>query len=59
MREHVFLLTYFVYTLFIIVDALYVFAFMQLLVETLQDYLGDLSGPTLRDHFDIVYQVAI
>ncbi|EJD01288.1 clathrin adaptor, mu subunit [Fomitiporia mediterranea MF3/22] len=39
------------------VDALYIFAFMQLFVETLQDYLGELSGSTLRDHFDIVYQL--
>ena len=36
---------------------LYVFAFMQLFVETLQDYLGEVSGASLRDHFDIVYQV--
>ncbi|KAL5530266.1 hypothetical protein ACEPAF_6523 [Sanghuangporus sanghuang] len=39
------------------IDALYVFAFMQLFVDTLQDYLGEVSGSSLRDHFDIVYQL--
>lgn len=39
------------------VDALYVFSFLQLFCETLQDYLGEISSSTLRDHFDIVYQL--
>ncbi|KAI5124765.1 hypothetical protein M0805_005399 [Coniferiporia weirii] len=39
------------------VDGLYVFAFMRLFYETLQDYLGEVSSSTLRDHFDVVYQL--
>ncbi|PAV21129.1 clathrin adaptor mu subunit [Pyrrhoderma noxium] len=39
------------------VDALYVFSFLQLFCETLQDYLGEISSSTLRDHFDVVYQL--
>ncbi|THH12323.1 hypothetical protein EW145_g84 [Phellinidium pouzarii] len=39
------------------VDALYVFAFLQLFHDTLQDYLGEISSSSLRDHFDVVYQL--
>lgn len=41
------------------VDPLFVFAFMQTFVDTLRDYLGEISVTNLRDHFDIVYQVRI
>ena len=42
----------------LLVDALYVFSFLQLFCETLQDYLGEISSSTLRDHFDVVYQAS-
>lgn len=42
----------------ILVEPVFVFAFLQTFIETLQDYLGEISSPTLRDHFDVVYQVS-
>lgn len=30
---------------------------MHLFKDVLQEYLGEISGATLRDHFDVVYQV--
>lgn len=38
-------------------DPLFVFAFLQRFVEILQDYLGDVSASSLKDNFDVVYQV--
>ena len=32
-------------------------SFIQTFVEILQDYFGVMSAATLRDHFDVVYQV--
>ena len=40
-----------------LVDPLFVFAFLQRFVEILQDYLGDVSASSLKDNFDVVYQV--
>ena len=39
------------------VDPLFVFAFMQIFIETLTDYLGELSVESLKESFDVVYQV--
>lgn len=40
------------------VDPVFVFAFLQTFVDTLQDYLVEISTSSLRDHFDVVYQVS-
>ena len=40
-----------------IVDPLYAFSFLQTFVDILQEYFGHLSAETLKDNFDIVYQV--
>lgn len=39
------------------VDPLFAFAFIQTFTEILQDYFGTLSAATLKDNFDVVYQV--
>lgn len=39
------------------VDPLYAFAFMQTFVDILRDYFGQLSAETLKENFDVVYQV--
>ncbi len=39
------------------VDPLYAFAFLQTFVDILHEYFGHLSAETLKDNFDIVYQV--
>jgi len=39
------------------VDPLFVFAFLRTFLETLQEYLGDLSAASLKDNFDVVYQL--
>ncbi|TFY73547.1 hypothetical protein EWM64_g10465 [Hericium alpestre] len=39
------------------IDPLYAFAFLQTFIEILKDYFGAISGPTLKDNFDIVYQL--
>ena len=41
------------------VETVFVFAFLQTFIETLQDYVGEISASSLRDHFDVVYQVSI
>ena len=38
-------------------DPLFAFAFLQSFVEILQEYLGTVSTATMKDNFDIVYQV--
>ncbi|KAF8520060.1 clathrin adaptor, mu subunit [Gautieria morchelliformis] len=38
-------------------DPLFVFAFLQRFVEILQDYLGEVSASSLKDNFDVVYQL--
>lgn len=40
-----------------VVDPLYAFAFLQTFIEILQDYFGHISGPTIKDNFDVVYQL--
>ena len=39
------------------VDPLLGFAFLQTFIGILRDYFGDLSAATLKDNFDVVYQV--
>ncbi|KAI0723502.1 clathrin adaptor mu subunit [Earliella scabrosa] len=39
------------------VDPLYAFAFLQTFVDILREYFGHLSAETLKDNFDIVYQL--
>ena len=39
------------------VDPLFGFAFLQTFINILQEYFGDLSAATLKDNFDVVYQV--
>ncbi|TBU22047.1 clathrin adaptor mu subunit [Dichomitus squalens] len=39
------------------VDPLYAFAFLQTFVDILHEYFGHLSAETLKDNFDIVYQL--
>ena len=41
------------------VDPLLGFAFMQTFIDILREYFGDLSAATLKDNFDVVYQVRI
>ncbi|PVG04189.1 clathrin adaptor, mu subunit [Serendipita vermifera] len=38
-------------------DPLFVFAFMQTLLDVLQEYLGDVTAGSIRSNFDIVYQL--
>jgi hypothetical protein len=40
-----------------VVDPLFAFAFLQSFVEILQEYFGTVSAATLKDNFDVVYQV--
>ena len=39
------------------VDPLFGFAFLRTFIDILRDYFGDLSAATLKDNFDVVYQV--
>ena len=39
------------------VDPLLAFAFIQTFVDILQEYFGTVSVPTVKENFDIVYQV--
>ncbi|KAG8834922.1 hypothetical protein FRC18_001303 [Serendipita sp. 400] len=38
-------------------DPLFVLAFLQTLLDVLQEYLGDISATSIRENFDIVYQL--
>ena len=38
-------------------DPLLGFAFLQTFINILREYFGDLSAATLKDNFDVVYQV--
>ena len=38
-------------------DPLYVFAFLQVFIDILREYFGQISAETLKDNFDVVYQV--
>ena len=37
---------------------MFVFAFIHTLLDVLQEYLGEVSAGTIRDNFDVVYQVS-
>jgi len=39
------------------VDPLFGFAFLQTFIDILHEYFGHLSAATLKDNFDVVYQV--
>ncbi|KAG8899136.1 hypothetical protein FRB99_006900 [Tulasnella sp. 403] len=39
------------------VDPLYIFAFLDRFISVLRDYLQELSLHTLKEHFDVVYQL--
>ena len=39
------------------VNPLFAFAFLDSFLETLQDYLGEITETTIKDNFDIVYMV--
>jgi hypothetical protein len=39
------------------VDPLFGFAFLRTFIDILHEYFGDLSAATLKDNFDVVYQV--
>ncbi|EKM80247.1 hypothetical protein AGABI1DRAFT_57829 [Agaricus bisporus var. burnettii JB137-S8] len=39
------------------VDPLFAFAFMQTFVDILKEYFGTVSAATMRDNFDVVYQL--
>lgn len=39
------------------VDPLFAFAFLQSFVEILREYFGAVSAATMKDNFDVVYQV--
>ncbi|ETW84504.1 hypothetical protein HETIRDRAFT_103055 [Heterobasidion irregulare TC 32-1] len=39
------------------IDPLYAFAFLRTFIEILQDYLGNISAATIKDNFDVVYQL--
>lgn len=41
------------------VDPLYAFAFMQTFIDILREYFGHISAETLKDNFDVVYQVCL
>lgn len=38
-----------------VVNPLFAFSFLESFLETLQDYLGDVTETALKDNFDIVY----
>jgi len=42
-----------------IVNPLFAFSFLESFLETLQDYLGDVTETALKDNFDIVYMVCV
>jgi len=39
------------------VDPIFAFAFLQTFVDILKDYFGTVSAATMRENFDVVYQV--
>jgi AP-3 complex subunit mu len=43
----------------IIVNPLFAFSFLESFLETLQDYLGDVTETAIKDNFDIVYMVRL
>jgi hypothetical protein len=43
--------------MFIPVNPLFAFSFLDTFLETLRDYLGEVTESALKDNFDIVYMV--
>jgi AP-3 complex subunit mu len=41
------------------VNPLFAFSFLESFLETLQEYLGDVTETALKDNFDIVYMVCL
>lgn len=41
------------------VDPLIAFAFLQTFVDILNEYFGNVSAATLKENFDVVYQVCL
>lgn len=41
------------------VNPLFAFSFLESFLETLQDYLGDVTETAIKDNFDIVYMVRL
>ena len=41
------------------VNPLFAFSFLGSFLETLQDYLGEITETTIKDNFDIVYMVQL
>ncbi|KAF8324480.1 Mu homology domain-containing protein [Cantharellus anzutake] len=39
------------------VDPIFVFSFIDTFIQTLIEYLGDISSSLIKDHFDVVYQL--
>lgn len=39
------------------VDPSFVFAFIEVFISILEEYLGGISSSLIKDHFDVVYQV--
>jgi AP-3 complex subunit mu len=39
------------------VDPVYAFSFLQTFIDILTEYFGSVTAPTLRDNFDVIYQV--
>jgi len=46
-------------TILISVNPLFAFSFLESFLETLQDYLGDVTETAIKDNFDIVYMVRL
>jgi hypothetical protein len=42
-----------------LVNPLFAFSFLESFLETLQDYLGDVTETAIKDNFDIVYMVRL
>lgn len=38
-------------------DPVFAFAFLQRFIDVLKDYIGDISSYSLKENFDVVYQV--
>lgn len=39
------------------VDPTFAFAFLQTFIDILQEYFGSVNAATLKENFDVVYQV--
>lgn len=43
----------------LLVDPLIAFAFLQTFIDILNEYFGNVSAATLKENFDVVYQVCL